>query len=135
MVSAMTFGNLPKIWAVIWGDAIFLLFSVCSVDFDLLCSGSFSHHDKFFQFYVYAQHFHRPQNIAIKNENGITVEYYSVYTAVYNCFFFGVTWRATVDLPGIRTASVTSQQLAVKVNNVIVVEEPERSNFKLLGAR
>ena len=35
------------IWAVIWGDAIFLHFSVCSVDFDILCSGSLSHHAKF----------------------------------------------------------------------------------------
>lgn len=33
-------------WAVIWGDAIFLLL-VCSTDFDILCSGLFSHHIKF----------------------------------------------------------------------------------------
>lgn len=32
-------------WAVIWGDAIFLLL-VCSTDFDILCSGLFSHHIK-----------------------------------------------------------------------------------------
>lgn len=34
-------------WAVIWGDAIFLLL-VCSTDFDILwCNGLFSHHIKF----------------------------------------------------------------------------------------
>ena len=33
-------------WDVIWGDAIFLLL-VCSTDFDILCSGLFSHHIKF----------------------------------------------------------------------------------------
>ena len=45
MVPAIPFGKLQKIWAVIWGDAIFLLFLVCSADLD--CSGSFSHHVKF----------------------------------------------------------------------------------------
>ena len=42
----------------IWGDAIFLLFLVCSVDLDILCSGSFSRHVKFLSFYAYAQDFH-----------------------------------------------------------------------------
>ena len=41
-----------------WGDAIFLLFLVCSVDLDILCSRSFSHHVKFLSFYAYAQDFH-----------------------------------------------------------------------------
>ena len=45
MVPAIPFGKLQKIWAVFWGDAIFLLFLVCSADLD--CSGSFSHHVKF----------------------------------------------------------------------------------------
>ena len=45
MVSAIPFGKLQKIWAVFWGDAIFLLFLVCSADLD--CSWSFSHHVKF----------------------------------------------------------------------------------------
>ena len=35
-----------KIWAVIWGGAIFLLFLFCSVDLDILCRGSFYHHLK-----------------------------------------------------------------------------------------
>ena len=45
MVPAIPFGKLQKIWAVFWGDAIFLLFLVGSADLD--CSGSFSHHVKF----------------------------------------------------------------------------------------
>ena len=36
--------KFQKIWTVIWDLAIFLLFSICSVDFDILCSGSFFHH-------------------------------------------------------------------------------------------
>ena len=36
-----------KIVTVIWGDAIFLLFFVCSADLDIHCSGSFSCHVKF----------------------------------------------------------------------------------------
>ena len=47
------FGNLLIIWAVIWGDVIFLLFLVCSADLHILCSGStFSHHIKFYSFRV-----------------------------------------------------------------------------------
>ena len=40
MVRSFPFGNLQKIWAVICRDAIFLLLSVCSADFDILRSGS-----------------------------------------------------------------------------------------------
>ena len=39
------------------------------------------------------------------------------------------------NVPGIITVSVAGQQLAVKVNHIIIVEEPERSHFKLLRAR
>ena len=42
----------------IWGDAIFLLFLVCSVDLDILCGGSFSHHFKCLSLYAYAKDFH-----------------------------------------------------------------------------
>ena len=38
MVNANPFGKLQKMWAVTSGDAIFLLFSVCSVDLDIPCS-------------------------------------------------------------------------------------------------
>ena len=44
---AIPFENLQKIWAVIWGDVI-LIFSAGSVD--IMCSGSFSHHFKFYSF-------------------------------------------------------------------------------------
>ena len=47
MVSSFPFGNLQKIWAVICRDAIFLLLLACSADFDILRSGSFTHHVKF----------------------------------------------------------------------------------------
>ena len=48
MVRAVAFGNLQKMWAVISGDKIFLVFLVCSAYMDLLCSLSFSHHVKFY---------------------------------------------------------------------------------------
>ena len=38
MVNANPFGKLQKMWAMTSGDAIFLLFSVCSVDLDIPCS-------------------------------------------------------------------------------------------------
>ena len=39
MVHAITFGKLQKLWAVVWGDAIFLLFLVCSVNLDIFEAG------------------------------------------------------------------------------------------------
>ena len=48
--SAIPFGKHQKLWAVIWGDAVFLLFLACSADLDILCSGSFYHHVKFDSF-------------------------------------------------------------------------------------
>ena len=36
MVRAIPFGKLKKTWAVIWGDAIFLLFLICSADSNLI---------------------------------------------------------------------------------------------------
>ena len=50
MVRAIPFGKRQKMWAVICSDAIFLLLLVCSADFDILCSGLFSHHVKFYSF-------------------------------------------------------------------------------------
>ena len=50
MVHAILFGKRHKIWGVICGDAIFLFFSVCSADLDVLCSGSFSRQVKFYSF-------------------------------------------------------------------------------------
>ena len=47
--------SFQKTWAVICGNAIFLMFSVFSADLDILFSGSFSHLVKF---YSYAQDFH-----------------------------------------------------------------------------
>ena len=44
------FGKLLKIWAVIWGDAIFLLFLVCSAELVVLCNASFSRQVKFYSF-------------------------------------------------------------------------------------
>ena len=48
MVHAILFGKLQKIWAVISGNAIFLLFLVCSTDLDN--SGLFSYHLKYYSF-------------------------------------------------------------------------------------
>ena len=39
-VRACSFGKLPKIWAVIRGDAIFLIFQVSPADVDILYSDS-----------------------------------------------------------------------------------------------
>ena len=44
------FGKLLKIWAVIRGNAIFLLFLVCSAELAVLCNASFSHQVKFYSF-------------------------------------------------------------------------------------
>jgi len=42
MVRAIPFGKLLKMWAVICGDAIFLLFQVSLADVDILYSDSLS---------------------------------------------------------------------------------------------
>ena len=42
MVRAIPFGKLQKIWAVIWGDAIFLLFQVSLADADRFYNNSHS---------------------------------------------------------------------------------------------
>ena len=47
MVYAIQFGKLQKIWAVIRGDAIFLLSLVCSAGLNTLYSRLFSHHAEF----------------------------------------------------------------------------------------
>ena len=49
-VHAIPFGKPQKIWALIFSDAIFPFFSVCSADLDILCSGSFSRLVKFYSF-------------------------------------------------------------------------------------
>ena len=47
---AIPFGKVQETWAVIWGDAVFLLFLVCSADLDLcfFYSGFFSYPVKFY---------------------------------------------------------------------------------------
>ena len=50
MILATLFRKLLKIWAVIRGDAIFLLFLVCSAKLVVLCNASFSHQVKFYSF-------------------------------------------------------------------------------------
>ena len=49
MVYAIPFGELQKIWAVIWGDVIFLFFLAFSavIYLDIARSGSFSHQIKY----------------------------------------------------------------------------------------
>ena len=54
LVRAIWLGKLQKTWAVICGNAIFLMFSVFSANLDILFSASFSH---LFKFYIYAQDF------------------------------------------------------------------------------
>ena len=54
LVRAIWLGKLQKTWAVICGNAIFLMFSVFSANLDILFSASFSHLVKF---YIYAQDF------------------------------------------------------------------------------
>ena len=50
MFRAFSFGKLQEIWAFIWGDASFQIFSVCSAHLDILCSGTFSHLVKCYSF-------------------------------------------------------------------------------------
>ena len=51
MFRAIPFGKLRKRWTVvIWFDGIFLLFSVCSADLDILWNGPFYHLVKFYSF-------------------------------------------------------------------------------------
>ena len=54
LVRAIWLEKLQKTWAVICGNAIFLMFSVFSANLDILFSASFSHLVKF---YIYAQDF------------------------------------------------------------------------------
>ena len=42
MVRAIPFGKLQKVWAVIWGDAIFLLLEVSLADVDIFYGDSLS---------------------------------------------------------------------------------------------
>ena len=42
--------KFQKIWAVISDLAIFLPFSICSVNFDILCRGSLFHHARLYSF-------------------------------------------------------------------------------------
>ena len=50
ILATVLFGKLLKIWAVIRGNAIFLLFLVCSAELVVLCNASFSHQVKFYSF-------------------------------------------------------------------------------------
>ena len=47
MVRAIPFEKHKKLWAVICGDAVFLLFLAGSADLDILCSEPFDHNVKF----------------------------------------------------------------------------------------
>ena len=47
MVRVIPFGKLQKIWAVIWGDAIILLFEVFLADVDIFYSDSLSRNLEF----------------------------------------------------------------------------------------
>lgn len=49
MLRAIPFGKHQKMWAVISGDEIFLLFLVSSANLDLFCSRSFSHLVEFYR--------------------------------------------------------------------------------------
>ena len=44
------YASFQKIWAVIWGEAIFPLFFICSVHLDIFWGGSYSHHVRFYSF-------------------------------------------------------------------------------------
>ena len=50
ILATVLFGKLLKIWVVIRGDAIFLLFLDCSAELVVLCNASFSHQVKFYSF-------------------------------------------------------------------------------------
>ena len=50
MVRTISFGKYQKIWAMILGDSIFLLYVVYSTDLNIYCSGSFSHQVRFHSF-------------------------------------------------------------------------------------
>ena len=50
ILATVLFAKLLKIWVVIRGDAIFLLFLVCSAELVVLCNVSFSHQVKFYSF-------------------------------------------------------------------------------------
>ena len=49
MLRAIPFGKHQKMWAVISGDEIFLLFLVSSANLDVFCSRSFSHLVEFYR--------------------------------------------------------------------------------------
>ena len=53
ILATVLFGKLLKIWVVIRGDAILLLFLDCSAKLVVLCNASFSHQVKFYSFGVY----------------------------------------------------------------------------------
>ena len=50
ILATVLFGKLLKIWVVIRGDAILLLFLDCSAKLVVLCNASFSHQVKFYSF-------------------------------------------------------------------------------------
>ena len=58
MVRAIPFGKLQKIWAEIWGDAIFVLFYIILADVDISYSDTHSRNFAILKlFYVYAWNF------------------------------------------------------------------------------
>ena len=53
VVRAIPLGKLWKIWALIQGDAIFLLFLICSADWIYLAAGHCPTTSSIIKFYVY----------------------------------------------------------------------------------
>ena len=89
MVRAILFGKLQKIWAVISGNAIFLLFLVCSADLDN--SRLFSYHLKYYSFLFMHQ---ISSWVVCKNQNGKHPRYflynYNQTNCQSKCFFQGL---------------------------------------------
>ena len=50
LVCVIPLGKLQKIWPVIWREAIFPLFFICSVHLDIVWGRSYSHHVRFYNF-------------------------------------------------------------------------------------
>lgn len=93
------FGKLLKIWAVIWGNSIFLLFFVCSFEFIILCKGSFSHQVKFysFVFILCAQDFY-PRMACANSKSTLDflrkfLSLLLVHFLIFMCMFVGLCYK------------------------------------------
>jgi len=90
MVCATLFGKLLKIWAVISGNAIFLLFLVCSADLDN--SRLFSYHLKYYSFLFMHQ---ISSWVVCKNQNGKHSMYFLYITKLSEQMLL---WRTRTSL-------------------------------------